>query len=82
MSTAAGPAVSWDDPLTAGKARAVPQATAPAAAVAGWDDPLPGYSNEIGPQEASVDDAVAAGDNHLRAVQRGRGEAADREAGQ
>ncbi len=50
MSTATGPAASWDDPLPEGKAHAEPQATAPgreaaAEAAAAWDDPLPGYGD-------------------------------------
>ena len=53
MSTAAGPAASWDDPLPEGKAHAEPQATAQAAAgreaaaeaAAAWDEPLPGYGD-------------------------------------
>ena len=49
MSTATGPAASWDDPLPEGKAHAEPQATAQAAAgreaAAAWDEPLPGYGD-------------------------------------
>lgn len=52
MSTATGPAASWDDPLPEGKADAEPQATAQAAAgraaaeaAAAWDEPLPGYGD-------------------------------------
>ena len=114
MSTANGPAASWDEPLPEGKAHAAAQATAQAAAgreaaanaAASWDEPLPGsVSTGIGPQEAAADDVVGAvttamqtgytdpgwrkawehadatGDNHLRSVQRGRQQAADREAG-